>query len=68
MVNCDVTVSRDFGAIWIAWMSLISFLASRIFKFDVLKDQETNVCNVLFVLQPDCIDSWRFVRAVLYST
>ena len=51
-------------------MSLISFLASRIFKFYVLNDQETNhliVFSMLFVLPPGCIDSWGFVPAVLYS-
>ena len=50
-------------------MSLISFLTSRIFKFYVLNDQETNhliVFSMLFVLSPVCIDSWEFVPAVLY--
>ena len=41
-------------------MSLISFLASRIVKFYVLNDQETNhliVFSMLFVLPPGCIGS-----------
>ena len=52
-------------------MSLISFLVSRIFKFYVLNDQETNhliVFSMLFVLPPGCIGSWGFVPAVLYSS
>ena len=51
-------------------MSSISFLVLRIFKFYVLNDQETIqliVFSLLFVFQPDCIDSWGFVLAVFWS-
>ena len=51
-------------------MSLISFSISRIFKFYVLNDQETNqliVFSMLFVFQPDCTCSWELVLAVLCS-
>ena len=47
----------QFGSIG---MFLISFLISRIFKFYVLNDQETNhliIFSMLFVLSPGCIDS-----------
>ena len=56
----------QFGSFGI---SLISFSVSRIFKFHVLNDQETNQLidfSMSFVFQPGCIDSWGFVLTVLY--